>query len=148
MRRGPPVRTAMRALSPVATRGRAASRRPRRSANRTPPYAPHVVRPCCDPYGCLAYQGAVDRYKESPSCPSCALAFPRRRTAPPPCGIEGHRRAPCSTHACCRPSAPKASSRTQRACTPACGPSRSTCSSDYSSRRPPHYYRRRAPPSA
>jgi hypothetical protein len=45
-------------------------------------------------------------------------------------------------------STPKASSRTQRACTPACSPSLSTCSPEYASRRPPHCCCRRAPPSA
>jgi hypothetical protein len=58
------------------------------------------------------------------------------------------RRAPCSARALCRPSAPKASSRTQRAYTPACCLGRSTCSPDYGSRRPPHCHRRRAPLSA
>jgi hypothetical protein len=45
-------------------------------------------------------------------------------------------------------STPKASSRTQRACTPVCSPSLSTCSPEYASRRPPHCCYRRAPPSA
>jgi hypothetical protein len=41
----------------------------------------------------------------------------------------------------------KAFSRTQRACTPTCSPSLSTCSPEYASRRPPHCCCRRAPPS-
>jgi hypothetical protein len=49
MRRGPPLRTAIPALSPVATRHArtGASHRPCRSANRAPLYAPHAVCPCC-----------------------------------------------------------------------------------------------------
>jgi hypothetical protein len=55
------------------------------------------------------------------------------------------RRAPCSARARCHPSTPKASSHTQRACTPACCLSRTTCSPEYDFQWSPPSSRRRVP---
>jgi hypothetical protein len=82
MRRGPPLRTAIPALSPVATRhastGGAAptmSLGQPRAAVRTARRAP-MLRPCRDHCGCLAHQGVVDRYKGARAVPLARLRFP------------------------------------------------------------------------
>jgi hypothetical protein len=82
MRRGPPLRTAIRALSPVATRharmGGVAPTAPLgqpRAAVRTPRRAP-MMRPCRDHCGCRAHQGVVDHYKGAELSLWRADAFP------------------------------------------------------------------------
>jgi hypothetical protein len=89
MRRGPPLRTVIRALSPVATRHArtggvaptAPLGQPRATARRAP-----MLRPCRDHCGCLEYQGAVGRYKGARAIPLACLRFPAagllRRGAP------------------------------------------------------------------
>jgi hypothetical protein len=81
MRRGPPLRTAISALSPVAMRhartGGIAPTTPLgqpRAAVRTARRAP-MPRPCRDHCGCLAHQGVVDHYKGARAVPLVRLHF-------------------------------------------------------------------------
>jgi hypothetical protein len=82
MRRGPPLRTAIPALSLVATRhertGGVAPTMPLgqpRAAVRSARRAP-MLHSCRDHCGCLAHQGVVDRYKGARAVPLARLHFP------------------------------------------------------------------------
>jgi hypothetical protein len=92
MRRGTPLRTTIRALSPFATRhartGGVAPTTPLgqlRATVRTARRAP-MLHPCHDHCGSLAYQGVIDRYKGARAVPLAHLRFPAggllRRRAP------------------------------------------------------------------
>jgi hypothetical protein len=135
MRRGPPLRTTIPALSLVATRhartGGVAPTMPLdqpRTVVRTARRAP-MLRPYHDHCGCLAHQGVVDRYKGARAVPLALLHFPRRRFALPSRAIEGRRRA--SRSVClsskCTPLALALGHLEAR--TPACCPGRAAPSS-------------------
>jgi hypothetical protein len=139
---------------PRAARSQAARNRPaptvQRRRRRTLAPRAHVaalsavLRPCRDPHRDWPQRGA-QATPQPPRAVHKSLSFLHAREHR--AATVRHRCRPgelIAPHNPSAPSTPKASSRTQRACTPTCFPGRSTCSPDYGSQRPPHCRRRQA----